>query len=292
MLKKAVVPIIVLLVLPVFALAQVPDYTDKYVNDFGQVFNESQAAELRALFSGIDSNTTAEMTILTVDTVSPNDISQYAQDVFDKWKIGKADKDNGLLILYAKDTQKIWVQTGYGLEGILPDAKVGSILDETFVPARDANNSAGGMVLAAHAYADVINENAEEVRSGQAGGQQQFSWVSAFILLWFIISLVRAGISRLYANPKCKCGGRADIVKTEVFSEKKKLPLGLSRNSDYTLITYQCARCGEIFTKKVMGRHDRSGFLLVPFAFGGGRGGLGGGGGFGGGRSGGGGAGR
>jgi uncharacterized membrane protein YgcG len=58
-----------LLVLPALVLAQdIPNYTDKHVNDFAGVFSVEQASELRAIFSQVDQNTTAEMTVLTVDT--------------------------------------------------------------------------------------------------------------------------------------------------------------------------------------------------------------------------------
>ncbi|MDD5416735.1 MAG: TPM domain-containing protein, partial [Candidatus Aenigmarchaeota archaeon] len=131
--------LVLVLILSAAVFAQVPNYQDKYVNDFANIFIENETIELRYLFSNIDEQTTAEMTLLTVDTIAPMEMSQYAQEVFDKWKIGKADKDNGLLILYSKEENKIWVSVGYGLEGILPDSKIGRILDETYVPLRDQN---------------------------------------------------------------------------------------------------------------------------------------------------------
>ena len=283
--------LVLLLVLPAAVFAQdIPDYTDKYVNDFGGVFSAEQAGELRSLFSGIDTTTTAEVTVLTMTTVSPYAMSDFAQRVFDKWLIGKADKDNGLLILYAKDTQKIWVQTGYGLEGILPDSKIGRILDEAFVPERTAGNVTNGIILAAHAYADVINANAEEVRSGQAGPQAGTS-VLPFILIFLLLSI---GIPLYFAynsaHPKCECGGRADAVKTEQKTETKKGPFGFDMTSYYTIVTYKCKKCKKTWTKRKEGSYRRSGAFLL--AAGGSGGGGFGGGGFGGGGSGGGGAGR
>jgi uncharacterized protein len=176
------------------------------------------------------------------------------------------------------------VQTGYGLEGILPDSKVGRILDETFVPARAENDSADGIVQAAHAYADVIVANADEVRSGQAGPKPDTFWfLPALFPLFFIIIPIYFAYSQ--SHPKCECGGRADVVRTE---ER------LEGGSYHTLVTYKCRKCGKTFTKRKEGRYRKSGMFLV--AMGAGRGGFGGGGfgggGFGGGGSGGGGAGR
>ena len=283
-----------LLLIATPALAQdIPDYTEKYVNDFANIFTYEQASELRALFKGVEDNTTAEATVLTVETVYPMSMSQYAEEVFEEWKIGKAETDNGLLILYAKQEDKIWVATGYGLEGILPDSKVGRILDETFVPARAEGDSPQGIVLAAYAYADVINENAEEVMSGAASPaltsfDMFISLVIMFLPLFFIILFLYYAYDQ--SHPKCSCGGRSDVVKTEVKEKKSPGPFGIEMTTYYTLVTYKCRKCKKKFVKRKEGRYRRGGFFLV-----GGVGGSGGGfsgGGFGGGGFGGGGAGR
>ena len=288
----------------VAAAQAIPDYTDKYVNDFAGVFNATQVAELRSLFASVDQQTTAEITVLTVDTVSPMDMSQYAQEVFDKWKIGKADKDNGLLILYAKQENKIWVQTGYGLEGILPDSKIGRILDEQYVPRRDAGNVTDGIIEASKALAQVVIDNADEVRSGQAGGSSDFAmwelW-SSLIQIIFPLLFVVIVFSVIFtqSRPKCpRCGGRMKVVKTEIKKETNPGPFGAGV---YTLVTYECEKCKYRIVKRKEGIYRKLGaFIFFSGAARGGGGGFhgggggfgGGGGGFGGGGSGGGGAGR
>lgn len=300
--ELAIFPLLfLLLAMPALAL-DIPNYKDKYVNDYAGVLTPDQIGELRALFSTVDAQTTAEVTVLTVHTVSPVDMSTYAQEVFDKWGIGKADKDNGLLILYANDTQKIWVATGYGLEGILPDSKVGRILDETFVPARANNDSTGGIVRASHAYADVIVQNADEVMSGKAGGTNITIGhvLSVAFILAFAILPTALMIYFSYNNkhPKCPyCGGRADAIKTEkhTATNKTKFFIGsITSTSYYTIITYRCRKCGKTFTKRKEGEYGMANGGLIVIGGGGGYGGGGGfgGGGFGGGGGGGGGAGR
>jgi uncharacterized protein len=255
------------------AAQAIPDYTDKYVNDFAHVFTPEQASELKQLFSGVDQQTTAELTVLTVETVSPMDTSQYAQEVFDKWKIGKADKDNGLLILYAKQENKIWVQTGYGLEGILPDSKIGRILDEQYVPRRDAGNVTDGVVEASKALAQVVIDNADEVRSGQAGPAPPSAFDMFFTLLPLILFLLFFIAMWKKMRMKCKYGHPAKFVRWEG-----------------SWAVYRCE-----FGHEVKSRWGpaRGGLVVLGGGFRGGGGGFGGGGGgFGGGGSGGGGAGR
>lgn len=287
--------IILLLVTPVLA---VPNYSDKYVNDYANILTPSESSDIRNLFYNIDQTTTAEMTILTVDTVAPMAMSQYAQEVFDLWEIGKADKDNGLLMLYAKQENKIWVSVGYGLEGILTDSKIGLILDQTFVPARSSGNVSQGLVLAAHAYADVINKNANEVRSGDVGPPIGDTVYLIFAVLMPFIWIIGIFISIIYfgylkQHPKCKCGGRSDIIDVEEIVERKKGIFGIQTITIYSIVTYRCRKCNKTFKKKVSGKYRRTsaGFVLASGGGGFGGGGFSGGG-FGGGGGGGGGAGR
>ncbi|MBU3905020.1 MAG: TPM domain-containing protein [Nanoarchaeota archaeon] len=275
---------ILLLITPVFAI---PSYQDLYVNDYANVFTSNQTSQLRSLLISVEQETTAEISVLTVDTVESSAMSQYAQEVFDNWKIGKTDKDNGLLILYSKEEDRIWVTTGYGLGGILPDSKVGRILDETFVIERANNNSANGIVLATQVYADVIIENKDEVLSGQASSNES-DGTEYVILFYLLIFIIPTSLSYFKKHPKCPdCKGRMSIIETRTVYEDKKTMFGTTK-IPYIIVTYRCKKCNKIVTKK-MKRDPRRPHPIIFLGGLGGRGGIGG---FGGGGSGGGGAGR
>lgn len=254
-----------------------PQWQDKYVNDFAGFLDSASVSQLRGLLSELEQNTTAEVVVVTVQTTAPLPRQQYRTELFNNWKIGKASNDNGLLILYVAGENKIEVEVGYGLEGILPDSKVGSILDEFYVPNRDSNRTVLGIVLATQEFARVINANADEVRAGNAGSQFNDN-ISNLILdnIPFIILAIILMLSIIPSlsiiPPKCKeCGKRMKFQKAE---------------GDYDI--YKCEN-GHILKK----RKRRYSDAVVLGGFGGGGGGFGGGGGgFGGGGSGGGGAGR
>lgn len=255
-----------------------PQPQDKYVNDFAGFLDSASVLELRGLLSAVEQNTTAEVVIVTVQTTAPLPRQQYRTELFNNWKIGKAANDNGLLILYVTGEKKIEVEVGYGLEGILPDSKVGSILDEFYVPNRDSNQTVLGIVLATQEFARVINANAEEVRAGNAGrsivqnGDIIYFLLDNFpfiIIIFFV--LVPIILSSSLIAPKCKkCGKRMKYVRFE---------------DGYEI--YRCENGHELKRKKL-----RYGGFVVAGGLGGGGWGGGGGGGFGGGGSGGGGAGR
>jgi len=261
--------------------AELPSYTDSYVNDFAGILSADQISGLHLLLSELEQNTTAEVVVVTMENLSGMAPSDYATQLFNAWHIGKADVDNGLLILYAKQENKIWVTTGYGMEGILPDSKIGRLLDEYYVPQRDAGNAAKGIADFTQAAANVISSGGGS-EWGSAGSQSDvppFFVIVIFVLIVFVF-LAIAALSIRVMSVKCdKCGAKMKLIRTE--------PPAWG-STGYTYV-YRCPKGHE---KRVKRSYLVAG-AAGGFAGGGFGGGFGGGGGgFGGGGSGGGGAGR
>lgn len=256
----------------VLVSAALPSWQDKYVNDFGGVFNATQVEGLRSTLVGIDVNTTAEVVVVTdSECASKGGQSQYAFDLLNGWKVGKAEKDNGLLVLYCKEEKKIFIATGYGLEGILPDSKIGRLLDENYVPLRDAGDAQGGIISFVNAVSLVIEENKAEVIAGKAGGSSSdvsFWWVFVIFMLIMIFVRIFSG----FRGVRCKKDG----LKMKKIGRKGNYYLYKCPNGHISQIAIAAA--AGYFIGRGLG------------GFGGGFGG--GGGGFGGGAGGGGGAGR
>jgi uncharacterized protein len=107
---------------------------DIYVQDFAQVLTETEEAEIRSLGRALEDQTTAQIAVLTVDTTGDQTIQEFSNTAFRQYGIGSRSEDNGVLIVLAMTDRKVWIEVGYGLEGRLPDGKVGRILDEYTVP--------------------------------------------------------------------------------------------------------------------------------------------------------------
>ena len=114
------------------------------------------AAKTETLCREIERKTTAEVAVLTVRGIAPLAPQQYAQEVFDRWKIGKKGKDNGILVLVAVGDRKMWIATGYGVEGILPDGKVGEIRDRIMAPAFRQGQYGEGIYLGVAAIGQLL----------------------------------------------------------------------------------------------------------------------------------------
>src|SRR3989338_5949310 len=182
--------IFIILLLTMVHAQEFPSYQNVYVNDFAGIFSEEQSAQLAQLFGSIKKDTTAEVVVVTITSSAPYSPQEYRTKLFNYWEIGNKEKDNGLLILYSVQEKRIEVEVGYGLEGILPDSKVGRLLDENYVPLRDSGNITEGIVEFSYALVQVILDNKEEVLSGQASpsdrGISSFE-VFIFMLVLFII---------------------------------------------------------------------------------------------------------
>jgi uncharacterized protein len=194
--KRIVISTAILIVLLVFSsvsAAEFPKYNNEYVNDFAGIFSSAENLDLQSLLYEVRQNTTAQIVLATIKSLESYSSSDYATKLFNEWRIGDAEKDNGLLILYALAENKIWVATGYGLEGILPDSKIGRLLDEYYVPLRDSNKTKEGIIAVTQELISVVYENADEVRAGNAGRKSKndkWDFIAIIILIFFVVPAI------------------------------------------------------------------------------------------------------
>lgn len=77
----------------------------------------------------------AQLVVLVVETTGDETIEQYATRVFDSWKPGDKDRDDGVLLLVARQDHTVRIEIGYGLEGVITDAQSGKIIRNSIIPA-------------------------------------------------------------------------------------------------------------------------------------------------------------
>ncbi|MBP2673115.1 MAG: hypothetical protein H6Q85_3181 [candidate division NC10 bacterium] len=134
------------------------------VTDLVGLLDQGTRQRLTEFLDRVRERTGTEMAVLVVASTAPDTIEAYSVAVFDQWKIGQRGKDNGLLFLVAVQDRRVWITTGYGLEGVLPDGKIGEIRDRAILPSFRAGRYAEGIVRGSEALAAVI--------VAQAGGAQ------------------------------------------------------------------------------------------------------------------------
>ena len=126
--------------LPTFAekVSTTPPPTG-YIDDYAQVFSADGKSSMESLCRELHDKTRAQVFVVTVNTTEGEAVETFANELFAKWKIGEKKTDRGVLMLFAIKDRKRWIEIGYGLEGILNDAKVGDI-GRTMVPALQTAN--------------------------------------------------------------------------------------------------------------------------------------------------------
>jgi uncharacterized protein len=119
--------------IPLSSAVEYPTPTG-YVNDFASMLSPSDIARLNNEITAIETNTTVEIAIVTVDSLQGVSVEEYAVKLFEKWGIGQKEKDKGLLILVSKNDREYRIETGYGLEGTINAARAGRIGREILEP--------------------------------------------------------------------------------------------------------------------------------------------------------------
>ena len=130
-----------------------------YVSDFAGVLSPETQASLNALCAQVDRQAHAQIAVVTIKSLDGEPIENFATALEDKWKVGKKGTDRGLLLIFAPSDRKYRIEVGYGLEGILPDGRVGDI-GRQIVPYLRQNNYDAAVTLAVREIAGVIAADA------------------------------------------------------------------------------------------------------------------------------------
>lgn len=108
------------------AIDQLPKPTS-YVSDFAGVIDADSKQQMESLCYQLDTQAHAQVAIVTIHSLQGATAAEFANKLEEKWKVGPKATDRGLIMLFSIDDHKRWIEVGYGLEGILNDAKVGDI---------------------------------------------------------------------------------------------------------------------------------------------------------------------
>lgn len=181
-----------------------------FVNDQAGLMDEASRAKLEAFLDQVKRKTGAEFAVLTVKSSAPLDPSEYKVKVFEKWRLGKAGEDNGLLLLVDIAARRAEFETGYGLEGILPDGLEARIVRQEMVPKFQAGDFTGGIIAGVLRAAQVISRdkgvtlewNGETLRYDDAPSSRSFpGWVIALMVVFLILAMRAGGGGRRRRGP-------------------------------------------------------------------------------------------
>ncbi|MFD1870899.1 TPM domain-containing protein [Hymenobacter bucti] len=176
----------------------------RLVNDLAGVMQPQEVAALEQKLVSYNDSTTSQIAVVTVPTLGGSEIADYAQKLYESWGIGSKNNNNGILVLVAIQEHQARIQTGYGLEGAVPDALAKRIISNTLIPAFRQNQYYAGLdratdqliALAKGEYkADPADAQRTRGRRDRTGSGS-FFWIIIGVLVLIFLLRSRGGGGR------------------------------------------------------------------------------------------------
>lgn len=177
-----------------------------YVSNPDKILSDGAVTQINTLLDSLEKKTSAQVAVVMLNSIGDADVFDFAQSLFVKWGIGKSGNDNGLLILYVQDKRTVRFHTGFGLEGVLPDAICKHIQTQKMVPFFKEGNTDAGMIAGVEEVIKILtgDSQTDELTTTQ---EADISTLSAFSILAALAWLVAGPIyyftqRKSFANSK------------------------------------------------------------------------------------------
>jgi uncharacterized protein len=173
----------------------IPYLTGRVVDDAG-IMSASTRAHVTAMLEAHEQATGNQIVVLTVPTIQPDSIEEYAVKVFEAWKLGQKGKDNGVLVVVVPQDRKMRIEVGYGLEPTLTDGWCGAIIRNVMTPRFRTGDYSGGIdagVAAIVARLNGGNRMPEAPRPAPTTvhfNQTQMEWPMRILMGVFVFSII------------------------------------------------------------------------------------------------------
>ena len=164
------------------------------VNDYTGTLSASQKQQLESKLVAFDDSTSNQVSIAIIKSVGEYDINEYALGLGRSWGVGGAKKNNGVIIVVALGDRKVAIQTGYGLEGALPDIITKRIIENEIKPYFKTGDYYGGLDAGTTAiikYTKGEYKNDSPKAANKGGGTSGIAII--IIIIVIIIIIIRKG---------------------------------------------------------------------------------------------------
>lgn len=160
--------------------------TPGFTYDYAGAMSADARIRTDRVLEQLEAKTGSQVKVVTLRTLEGGEISDFANRLYAGWGIGRKEKNDGVLLLAAIEDRKVWIEVGYGLEGVIPDSAAGRMLDEYVIPRFKAGDFSGGMEQGAGAIAGAV------ARAAGVGldGEVRPAAVRHFSVPWWVIVLL------------------------------------------------------------------------------------------------------
>ena len=207
--KKAIILITAILGIAAISVAQIPErpVPPMLVNDLANVLSQTEKAQLEDTLVRFANRTSTQIVVVTIPDLEGNDPGDYAFRLGEKWGVGQKDKDNGIVILVkpkqGNSKGQVFIATGYGLEGVLPDAIVNStVIDYEMIPYFKENNYYQGIASGVQVIMEITaGEYTAENYQQQRAQTKEGGFIPAIIIFILVFVFMMRGRSKRFYSP-------------------------------------------------------------------------------------------
>lgn len=184
------------------AAAQVPEKPSVpyAVNDYAGIFTSSQWKSMEQTLEAFADTTSNQIVVVTVDDLGGMEPAMFAYEIGEKWGVGSASHDNGVVVLVKPKTRsssgQVYIAVGYGLEGAIPDAIAKRIVENEMIPHFQNEDYYGGVTAALDILMKLAAGEISYQEYESSGDSEGYLVVIIFIVLIIIFSLVDRGRRR------------------------------------------------------------------------------------------------
>jgi uncharacterized protein len=209
----------VLLGCRLFAAEVIPPAPAAYFNDYAHVVSAGTASQLNQTLETFERQTSEQIVVAIFPKLqSDSDVADYTVRVFRAWGVGQKEKNNGAVLFVFVQDHKLFLQTGYGLEGVLPDALCKRIIDEQITPRFKAGDFDGGLTAGVQSIlaatkgeykgtgTTVAESHNHTLNNNFAGALPVVFFVIIFILI-IVSNIRRMGRGLIYTGSGWSSGG-------------------------------------------------------------------------------------
>lgn len=169
-----------------------PPIPKSLVSDYTNTLSEGELESLRNTVHGFEDSTGVQIAIAMLASTGRYEIADYGVKLFNEWQIGDKEKSSGVLLLVAKSDRKVFIITGRGSEGVLPDVVCKRIVDNEITPRFKSGDFFGGLNAAATTMISIMkNEYSADSymkKSKKNRGKNNDPW--AFLIVFVVILLI------------------------------------------------------------------------------------------------------
>jgi len=173
------------------ATAPLPPAPADYVLDEAGVLDSAQRAVLSHDLKRFERETSNQLLVAVIPEVPEGYVMEdFTQRTFDAWKVGRKDKDNGIVLFVFPGARQLRVEVGYGLEGAVPDALANRIITDDIVPWFRSGDLGGGIINGANAL--MAAARGEYTGSGRTFTEEEAMRgdEAASVIFWVILIII------------------------------------------------------------------------------------------------------